>query len=121
MAPANDASAQIPSLVITRIIAAAPATVFRAWTSAAHLKRWFAPEGFTVPDARIDFCPGGVCDICMRSPEGHDFWSRGRYLEISPPERLVFNSEVAVADVPRFKAHTTVTFENNAPDRSADL
>ncbi|OJY78365.1 MAG: polyketide cyclase [Rhodospirillales bacterium 70-18] len=98
-------------LVIARRFAAPRALVFQAWSSAAHLKNWFCPEGFTVPEAAVDFRPGGVCDICMRSPEGQDFWSRGVYVEISPPERLVFTSSVVVDGAAKFTAHTTVTFE----------
>lgn len=109
---ASEAPKTYPPLVITRVLQAPPATVFRAWSSAEHMRRWFAPECYTVPEAEIDFRPGGVCDICMRSPEGHDFWSRGKYLEISPPRRLVFTSAVVVGDVRRFEAHTTVTFED---------
>lgn len=97
-------------LEISRTFAAAREQVFKAWSSAEHIKRWFSPEGYTVPEAEIDFRPGGVCAICMRSPEGQDFWSRGKYLEILPPERLVFTSGIAVGDEPKFTAHTTVTF-----------
>jgi uncharacterized protein YndB with AHSA1/START domain len=74
------------------------------------MKRWFSPETYTVPAAEIDFRPGGVCAICMRSPDGQDSWMRGRYLEIVPPEKLSFESSVVFADELRFTAHTTVTF-----------
>ncbi len=100
-------------LVITRTFAAPRALVFEAWSTAEHMKRWFCPEGFTVPEAEVDFRPGGACNICMRSPDGHDFWSRGRYLEIAPPDRLVFTTGLGEADAPKFTAHTTVTFEDD--------
>jgi uncharacterized protein YndB with AHSA1/START domain len=100
-------------LVICRSFAAPRDLVFRAWSSAEHMKRWFSPAGYTVPDAEIDFRPGGVCAICMRSPEGQDFWSRGTYLEISPPDRLVFTTGVAIDGSKKFTAHTTVTFEDD--------
>ncbi len=100
-------------LVISRIFPAPRALVFKAWSTAEHMKRWFSPEGYTVPEAEIDFRPGGVCAICMRSPEGRDFWSRGHYIEIVPPERLVFTSGVVVGGEPKFTAHTTVTFEDD--------
>jgi len=77
------------------------------------MKRWFSPAGYTVTDAEIDFRPGGVCAICMRSPEGQDFWSRGTYLEIAPPDRLVFTTGVAIDGSQKFTAHTTVTFEDD--------
>ena len=48
----------------------------------------------------------------MRSPDRRDHWSRGRYLEIVAPERLVFQADVIVDDLLRFAAHTTVIFED---------
>jgi uncharacterized protein YndB with AHSA1/START domain len=98
-------------LVISRSFAAPRDLVFKAWSSAEHIKRWFSPASYTVPEAEIDFRPGGVCAICMRSPEGQEFWSRGTYIEISPPDRLVFTVGVVVGDARKFTAHTTVTFE----------
>lgn len=110
------ASAAKPeSLVISRTFAAPRELVFRAWTTAEHMKRWFSPEGLSVPEAEIDFRPGGVCAVCMRSPDGQDYWSRGHYLEIVPPERLVFTSGVSIGDSVKFSVHTTVTFEAEGP------
>ncbi len=100
-------------LVISRRFDAPRGLVFKAWSSAEHMKRWFSPIGYTVPEAEIDFRPGGVCAICMRSPEGHDFWSHGTYIEISPPERLVFTSGIKADGEQKFTAHTTVTFEED--------
>lgn len=100
-------------LVIARTFPAPRDLVFKAWSSAEHMKRWFSPVGYTVPEAEIDFRPGGICAICMRSPEGQDFWSRGTYIEISPPDRLVFTSGVVVGGSTKFTAHTTVTFEDD--------
>ena len=97
-------------LVLTRSFAAPRELVFRAWSTAEHMKRWFCPEHFTVPHAEVDFRPGGVCVICMRAPDGQEFWSRGSYIEIVPPERLVLTGGVTIGDVLRFRAHTTVTF-----------
>lgn len=98
-------------LVISRHFKAPRAKVFEAWSTADHMKRWFSPEHFTVPEATIDFRPGGTCDICMRSPDGQDFWSRGHYIEVSPVERLVFTTGVVDGKgVAGFTAHTSVTF-----------
>jgi len=79
------------------------------------MRRWFCPAHFTVPHATVDFRPGGVCEICMRAPDGQEFWSTGHYLEIVPPERLVFTLGIGGRnDEPQFTALTTVTFEDNA-------
>ena len=99
-------------LVTSRTFPAPRALVFEAWSTAEHIKRWFSPECFTVPEAEVDFRPGGVCAVCMRSPDGQDFWSRGRYLEISRPDRLAFVFSVGDPDAPKFTVHTTVTFED---------
>jgi len=113
MAQTNELKAGVKPepLLISRTFPAPRDLVFKAWSSAEHMKRWFSPEGYSVPEAEIDFRPGGVFAICMRSPEGQDFWSRGSYIEISPPDRLVFTTGVAVGDSQKFTAHTTVTFE----------
>ena len=64
-----------PEVVISRSFAAPRELVFKAWSTAEHMKRWFSPEGCSVPEATVDFRPGGVCEICMRLPDGQDFWS----------------------------------------------
>ena len=63
--------------------------VFAAWTRAEHLVHWFSPRGFTVHSCEADARPGGVFRLCMRSPEGVDYWVRGSYREVTAPERLV--------------------------------
>ena len=100
-------------LVVSRTFAAPRALVFRAWSSAEHLKRWFSPEGCSVPEAEVDFRPGGACVVCMRMPDGQDHWMRGVYDEIAPPDRLAFTSEVTFADGRKFGARTQVAFEDD--------
>jgi uncharacterized protein YndB with AHSA1/START domain len=114
MARTNNAKKGIKPepLVISRTFPAPRDLVFKAWSSAEHLRRWFSPEGMSVPEAEIDFRPGGVFDICMRSPGGQDFWSRGSYDEISPPDRLAFTSSVTIGGSKKFTVQTSVTFEN---------
>ncbi|HEY2131925.1 MAG TPA: SRPBCC family protein [Acetobacteraceae bacterium] len=117
MAQVNDFGTGVrpEPLVISRSFAAPRVLVFRAWSSAEHMRRWFCPEGFTVSHATVEFHEGGVCDICMRAPDGQEFWSKGHYIEIVLPERLVFTSSMAGADgSPAFTAHTTVMFEDEA-------
>jgi uncharacterized protein YndB with AHSA1/START domain len=101
----------VEPLTISRVFPAPRELVFKAWSRADHIKRWFSPATYTTPEAEIDFRPGGVFVVCMRSPEGQDFWSRGTFLEISPPERLALALDAEVGGVKRFTAHTAVTFE----------
>jgi uncharacterized protein YndB with AHSA1/START domain len=49
----------------------------------------FGPNGFTIHSAETDARPGGVFRLCLRSPDGKDYWVRGEYREVLAPERLV--------------------------------
>jgi uncharacterized protein YndB with AHSA1/START domain len=115
MSPTNDrkTSAKSEPLVISRAFAAPRDLVFKAWSSAEHMKRWFSPEGCAVPEAEIDFRPGGVFAVCMHLPDGQDFWSRGHFGKISPPDRLTFTAGVSVGGATKFTVHTTVTFDDD--------
>jgi len=71
-------------LVITRVFEAPRERVWKAWSDAERLKRWWGPKHFTAPVCKIDFRVGGSYLSCMRSPEGQDYWSTGAYREIVP-------------------------------------
>jgi uncharacterized protein YndB with AHSA1/START domain len=116
MATANKGSGQEPKpLIVSRTFSAPRNLVFQAWTSAEHLRHWFCPAGYTVPDARVEFRVGGVFEICMRSPEGRDHWTRGRYTEIVPDARLVIDmNAVGNEGQVLFRAYTVVIFTEEA-------
>jgi uncharacterized protein YndB with AHSA1/START domain len=115
MTAANEKSAQFkpPTLVIARIFSAPRDVVFRAWSSAEQLKQWFCPAGFTVPEAQVEFRVGGAFNICMRSPQGTNHWTNGRYAEIVPQDRLVIDMKVAgESGATLFDSHTIVIFSD---------
>jgi uncharacterized protein YndB with AHSA1/START domain len=76
-------------LVITRVFNAPRERVWQAWTDPGMFKKWWGPQGFTSPVAKIDLRVGGEYLNCMRSPDGKEFWSLGVYREISAPNLLV--------------------------------
>ena len=82
-------------LVVERQFSAPRTLMFQVFTQPEHLKRWWAPQPFTVPVCTIDLRPGGIWHYCMRSPEGQDHWARSVYREIVPPEKLVYTSTFA--------------------------
>ncbi len=100
-------------LVLTRLIAASPAALYRAWTEPALLKRWFAPKPFTVAEAETELRPGGTTRIVMRGPDGTTFASAGVYLELVENARIVFTDAYTRAWEPSEKPFFTgiVTFE----------
>jgi uncharacterized protein YndB with AHSA1/START domain len=111
MTSTTDAKTAAPrSLTISRTFAAPRERVFACWSSAESMKRWFSPEGLDVPEAEIDFRPGGVFTLCMRMPDGTQHWMRGAFGEVVPPERLSFDCEVSTGGKVGFRVHTLVEF-----------
>jgi uncharacterized protein YndB with AHSA1/START domain len=105
----------LPELRLSRIFAAPRARVFEAWGSADRVKRWFCPAAYSVPQATVEMHVGGPFEVCMRSPEGVDYWIRGRFTEVAPFDRLAIEMDVAAADNHLlFSAHTLVTFAEDA-------
>ena len=107
----NAGARQFPPLRLSRAFHARRETVFRAWSSAEHIKRWFSPETYTVPDARVEMRVGGPFEVCMRSPAGEDHWTRGTFVEVTPHTRLVIDMHATdAAGAPLFRAFTEVDF-----------
>jgi len=91
----DDAAAGKPAPTrLSRTLNAPRAVVFKAWSSAEHVKRWFAPQPYTVPDAKVELRVGGAFDVCMRSPAGETHWTRGFFSEVVQDSRLVIEMQV---------------------------
>jgi len=82
-------------LVITRLFDAPRELVWKAWTTAALLKKWHGPKNFTAPFIKLDLRIGGKYLNCMRGPDGKDYWSTGVYKELVPLTRLVSTDSFA--------------------------
>ncbi|MEQ1577284.1 MAG: SRPBCC family protein [Hyphomicrobium sp.] len=110
--------------VNTRVCNAPRELVWKAWTEAGHLKHWWGPKGCKLEVLKLDLLPGGIFHYAMRYSTGAVMLGRFRYLEISPPERLVYRSSFADetgAIVPApfpgnfpLEVENTVTFEEHA-------
>ncbi len=79
-------------LVFERVVDVPRELVWKAWTTPAHIKKWFTPAPWTTIDCEIDLRPGGIFRTVMRSPEGQEFPNVGCYLEIVPNERLAWTN-----------------------------
>jgi uncharacterized protein YndB with AHSA1/START domain len=77
-------------LVVTRDFDAPVERVWRAWTESELVMRWWGPQGFTSPLARMDVREGGTSLVCMRSPEGQDLYNTWAYTRIVPLQRIEF-------------------------------
>jgi uncharacterized protein YndB with AHSA1/START domain len=74
----------------SRIFDAPRDLVWKAFTEPQHLKHWWGPKGFSVIAATVDLRPGGRYHYGLKAPDGSEMWGKFEYLEITPPERLVF-------------------------------
>ncbi|MDB5296917.1 MAG: hypothetical protein JWO31_2900 [Phycisphaerales bacterium] len=92
--------------------------VYRAWTDPAHLAKWWGPRGFTTTTFSMDVSPGGVWRFVMHGPDGTDYQNKVTYLEVVPPERLVFNHGGGDEGCESMSHRTTVTFEDAGGGRT---
>ena len=88
-------------LVVTRVFAAPVDLVWKAWTDPEYLMRWWGPDHFTSPSAKMDFREGGTSVVCMRAPKdfgGQDMYSTWVYQKIVPLKRIEFIQNLADKD-----------------------
>lgn len=89
---------------LERIFDAPRELVFKAFSEAEHLKRWWGPKGWSLPVCNIDFRPGGIWHYCMKCTDGSqeyygmESWGKAIYHEIIEPERITFTDVFSDAD-----------------------
>lgn len=79
-------------LLIERVVPTPRRLVWKAWTDAEHLKRWFCPRPWLTVHAEIDLWPGGRFVTVVRSPEGQEYPGVGCYLAVETESRIVWTS-----------------------------
>ena len=92
----------LPKLVIRKVIRAKREKVFEAWTKPELLEQWLVPPEDWTARSRTDFRVGGKYEqeMIVGGSEstchaggykaGESLMHSGEYLEIKPPEKLVF-------------------------------
>lgn len=109
--PPAGADASPLSLRVERVIRAPRERVYAAWTEPELIKQWGAPEGLTV-EGEMDVRVGGTFRTVMRAPDGTQNVAVGRYLELTPPERIVhthaFLKDNGRSDVPTVETIVTI-------------
>jgi uncharacterized protein YndB with AHSA1/START domain len=102
-------------LVVTRTFKAPARIVFEAWTKPELIKRWWAPRSFGMSfiSCEADVRTGGGYRFVFSHPASEQpaaFF--GRYLDVTPPSRLVWTNEEGGDD----GQVTTVTFEERGDE-----
>ncbi len=92
-------------IVVMRTFDAPARLVFEAWSNPELFKKWWVPKsmGMTLRSCEMDVRTGGT--YRLNFGEGMDFF--GRYIEVTPPSRIVWTNEEGGEN----SSVTTVTFE----------
>lgn len=96
-------------LVVTRMVAAPPALVYRAWSKAELFRQWWVPQsvGVTLLSCDMDVREGGTYRLEFGHPASEvPMAFFGTYVAVVPDERLSWTNEESPDG-----ALTTVTFE----------
>jgi uncharacterized protein YndB with AHSA1/START domain len=96
--------------VVRRTFNAPARIVFEAWTKPELFRQWWTPKSFgmTILSCDIDARTGGGYRLVISHPaQGEPMAFFGRYIEVTPPSRIVWTNEEGQEAGPV----TTVTFE----------
>ncbi len=98
-------------LTLVRDIEIARERLFAAWTT--RLAEWWGPYGMTTPFCEMDLRPGGAFRTVMRAPDGSEFRTRGVFLEVDPPRRIVYSDAFDTQWLPNPQAFfvAVITFD----------
>jgi uncharacterized protein YndB with AHSA1/START domain len=81
-------------LVISRLVRAPRAALWRAWTDPELLKQWWCPKPWTTEVRAFDLRPGGAFHTFMQGPDGGTSDNPSCFLEIVPQSRIVCTSQL---------------------------
>ena len=111
-------------IVVTRSFDAPAQLVFEAWSNPELFQRWWVPKsmGMTLEACEMDVRTGGTYRLDFGG--GMDFY--GRYLEVTPPELIVWTNEegsedgsVTTVAFTETDGTTTVTVTERFPSKEA--
>jgi len=104
-------------IVLARVFDAPRELVFAAWTKEEHLSKWFGPKGFTTTSHECDVRVGGRWRFDMIGPDGKVWDNRMVFLEVKPPELLVFDHGSDKDDDER-RFRVTITFDEQSDKKT---
>lgn len=78
------------AILTRRTVRATREAVWNAWTNPILLAQWWGPKGFRNTFYEFDLRSGGVWRLIMHAPDGTNFPNEIVFVEIAPPERIVF-------------------------------
>lgn len=79
-------------LVISRLLRAPRAALWRAWSEPELLPPWWCPKPWTTEVLAFDMRPGGAFHTLMKGPDGGRSDNPGSFVEVQPLSRIVFTT-----------------------------
>ena len=79
------------TLEISRVFHAVLPAVFNAFVVADEMKKWWGPQGFTIPSLDYEPRVGASYRIEMKPPAAESVFLSGEFKVVDPPERLVYS------------------------------
>jgi uncharacterized protein YndB with AHSA1/START domain len=89
----NETTTNIGEMSLTRVFNAPRQLVFACMITPEHLTHFWGPTGTTTPieTIKVDPRPGGAFETVMvNESDGAEYASRGVYVEVDEPSRLVW-------------------------------
>ncbi len=86
-------NAENRTLTLKKVFNAPVKLIWDAWTQPDHIVQWWAPKGIKVSVIQHDFRVGGKWKYTMPMPDGTEFISEGKYLEIVEFKKIVTTAD----------------------------
>ena len=106
--------AKKPELRMSRVFDAPRSLVWKAWSKAEYVQRWFTPAPLTTPRCEVDLRTGGVFYLVMKMPDGLELPMDARFDEVVAEKRIVFSAMIHGG----VQVHTTVSFADEGADKT---
>ena len=98
-------------LTLTRAIDASPDFVYRAHVEPKLLQQWMTgPEGWSMPECRVDAQAGGTMYCAWAHPEEGGFHLTAEFIALEPGRRIEHVERMHMPD-PMPDTHIVTTFE----------
>ncbi|GAA4094153.1 SRPBCC domain-containing protein [Mucilaginibacter panaciglaebae] len=99
-------------LNITRAFNAPVEKVWRAWTEAEQLDKWWAPRPWRAITKTMDFTEGGHWLYCMAGPNGEKAWCKVSFQTIEPGKNFVADANFCNEEGAIDANFPTMTWDN---------
>jgi uncharacterized protein YndB with AHSA1/START domain len=110
------------SVVVRRVLNAPLARVWAAYSSAEELALWYKPGAdYVITLTECDFRIGGRYRIGFQRPGDPPLLEVGRYVEINPMARIIYDEEVTENGAPHHAMRDQVDFTALSPTQTLVL